>query len=142
MALYDCRNSLMLLVVHLLMVLPYIVYIIIMSRVYCANIHTLFRFGSAIVAEQPRTLPFLVQAPYNPHCFLTYSNRSTVPQDQEVDTCICTYLYIFHGSMFLVGQIIIFIGPSNDIHFSLSSGIPLLHQQHCTSGISPLPPVH
>ena len=51
-----------------------------------AYTHTRFRFGSAIVADQPRPIPFLVQSPYNPFCFLAYSNTSTSPQDQEVRT--------------------------------------------------------
>ena len=92
---------------------------------------SLLRFGSAIVADQLQPIPFLSKVPNNPLCFLIYSNRSALPQDQEV----------FHSNKILIMPTYIY-ECLKECSLPLSSGIPLLHQQHCTSGVSPVPPVH
>ena len=58
----------------------------IQCKIYVASIlyHSLFRFGSAIVVHQLRPIPFLTKVASNHLCFLTYSNKSTLPQDEEV----------------------------------------------------------
>ena len=62
------------------------------DQCYCS----LFRFGSAIVALQLRTVSFLSKTPNNPLCFLIYSNRARLPQGQEVTYSILNddWLYL------------------------------------------------
>ena len=77
---YSQCNASVYLYVCIVLELPFLIN----SQYHTKYTHTLFRLGSAIVAYQIKSIPFLAKLPNNPLCFLIYSKGSTLPQDQEV----------------------------------------------------------
>ena len=77
---YSQCNASVYLYVCIVLELPFLIN----SQYHTKYTHTPFRLGSAIVADQVKSIPFLAKLPNNPLCFLIYSKGSRLPQDQEV----------------------------------------------------------